>query len=228
MQKSGTRHDIEAQRAMNQAAISAHHHVGSLADPVRILGVPISSYSRALLQTLAQRAHLPSVYVTSAERAVCDQARIFFQKHVVEGKEASYKNHAVPKIIAHARALHANHAGERVAIAYLIRAIEGVHGGPQSISRHLGRSPFVEVFDVAHYSGPTTGPGRRNSMEPAQAKAFLEACRSFMAFPILRLGHSVELGFTHAGEFKDEKCFHFEVAQPAFDRLSIPGGALTA
>ncbi|SAK51357.1 hypothetical protein [Caballeronia ptereochthonis] len=214
---------------MNHAPVFTHHHAGrSLANSVRVLGVPISSYSRALLQTLAQQAHLHSVHVTSGQRAVSDQARIFFQKHVVEGKKASYKNPDVAKIIAHARDLRASDLSDHVVIAYLVRAIEGVHGGPQSISRHLGRSPFVEVFDVAHYSGPTTGAGRHNYMDASQAKAFLEACRKYMGFPIVRLGHSAELGFVRSAEFKDEKCFHFEVAQPAFDRLTVPNGTLNA
>lgn len=131
---------------MNHAFASTRHHIGrSPADHVRILGVPISSYSRVLLQTLAQQAHLHSVHVTSGQRAVYDQARIFFQKHVLEGKKASYKNPDVAKIIAHARDLHANNVGERVAIAYLIRGIEGVHGGPQSISRHLRPGTFWKL-----------------------------------------------------------------------------------
>jgi hypothetical protein len=202
--------------------------IRQLADSVSVVGVPITSYSRALLQMLAQRAHLRIIHVTSAQRTVHDQARIFFKKHVVEGTRASYKNPAVAGIIAHARAMHASRTREEAIIAYLAHAIEQVHGGPQSVSRHIGISPFVEIFDVAHYSGPATGPARRNAMDAAQARAFLGACRRYMGCPIVRLGHSVELGFVHPCEFKDEKCFHFEVAQPVFDRLVIVDATLSA
>jgi hypothetical protein len=195
---------------------------------VRILGYAISDYSRHLVEELARQAHLSTVHVTSVTRTVEDQARIFYKKHVVEKKKAIYKNPEVSKIIAHARELRTQGQSPEVVTAYLIRAIEYVHGGPSSISRHLGTSPFREVFDVAHYSGPTTGSGRFNHMSDIQARAFLEACRQRMDFPIARLGHSKKLGFKRANEFEDEKCFHMEVLHPVFDRLEDPRGAMLA
>jgi hypothetical protein len=84
------------------------------------------------------------------------------------------------------------------------------------------------VFDVAHYSGPTSGAGRHNYMDAIQAKAFLGACRTYMNFPITRLGHSAELGCVRPEEFTDEKCFHFEVGQPVFDRLTVPNVTMIA
>jgi hypothetical protein len=193
-----------------------------------VLGMRVSLYSQALLEELAKRAHLPNVRVTSVERRVEDQARIFFQKHVVEAKKASYKNPEVGKMLEHARGLHKKGSAPEAVTAYLVRSIEHVHGGAQTISRHLGRTPFIEVFDVAHYSGPTTGAGRHNHMTNAQAKAFLAACRTYMSFPITRLGHSAELGFSRAEEFTDEKCFHFEVAQPFLENATSPSGNLIA
>jgi hypothetical protein len=206
-----------------------HHHAAGLhAGAARVTGLRISMYSQALLETLATQARLHLIQVTSVERRVEDQARIFFQKHVVEAKDANYKNAEVKKIIHHARALHKKgHAPEAVA-RYLVRSIESIHGGPKSISRHLGKSPFVEVFDVAHYSGPTLGKGRRNYMSGEQAKAFLKACLRQMDFPITRIGHSAELGLTLPAvfEFVDEKCFHLEVAQPFIERVTTPTGTM--
>ena len=193
---------------------------------VRILGLPISLYSYALLERLATRAHLKAVHVTSVERKVEDQARIFFHKHVVEGKRASYKNPEVTRIIHQARELHRKGNSERAITAYLVKSIEDAHGGPQSVSRHLGRSPFIEIFDVAHYSGPTTGRGRHNYMTALEAQAFLAACRAQMTFPVTRLGHSAELGFERPEEFGDEKCFHLEIAQPYFERVTSPAGTM--
>lgn len=210
---------------MNQIHIDTQHHIAHIrARRVNVLGLPISMYSRALIQVLAASAQLRSVHVTSVERRVEDQARIFFQKHVVEQKTASYKNPEVGKIIAHARDMHKNGDTTQAVTTYLISAIESVHGGPKSVSRHLGKSPVVEIFDIAHYSGPTTGENRHNYMSSAEAKAFLDACRHNMDFPIRRLGHSAELGFRRADEFNDEKCFHFEVAQPVFERVTLPSG----
>ena len=85
------------------------------------------------------------------------------------------------KIVAHARELHAKGQSQDVIKTYLISSIEHIHGGPGSVSRHLGISPFSEVFDVAHYSGPTTGAARHNYMTDKQARAFLEACRQKIA-----------------------------------------------
>jgi hypothetical protein len=91
----------------------------------------------------------------------------------------------------------------QVVTSYLIRGIESVHGGPESIS-------------------PTSGATRHNYMSGHQAKAFLGACRAHMSFPITRLGHSAELGFARAEEFADEKCFHLEVAQPFDGVWTLP------
>lgn len=214
---------------MSHAHTNAHDPVAHFrAHSVRIVGLPISMYSHALLQNLAARARLKSVHVTSVERKVEDQARIFFQKHVVEAKKASYKNPEVAKIVTRARNMLEKGRTAQAVTAYLIDSIESVHGGPKSISRHLGRSPFVEVFDVAHYSGPTTGRQRHNYMSGAEARAFLGACRGYMSFPITRLGHSAELEFERSEEFEDEKCFHLEVAQPFLERLSIVTGTVNA
>jgi hypothetical protein len=202
-----------------------HHHTTH--DPhatgwhVQILGMAISIYSRDLVERLATRAKLRSVHITSVHRAVQDQARIFFQKHVIEQKPANYKNEEVAHIIAQARSLHAKGSSDQAVQIYLIRAIEETRGGPGSISRHMLGSPFVEVFDIAHYSGPTKGPGRHNDMTEIEARAFLDACRAFVPCPINRLGHSAELGIkVPRYEFVDEKCFHLEVLQP-FDGLEL-------
>lgn len=200
----------------------AHHaHHGSV---VRIKGLPISAHSSHLLKELATEARLPELHITSVHRSVPDQARIFFDKHVVERKTAKYKNPEVAKIVAHARALQEQGRSRDHVQAYLITAIEHIHGGPTSVSAHLGTHVFTEVFDVAHYSGPTAGPTRRNHMTNEQAKAFLAACRRRIPLKISRLGHSAELGFALAREleFADEKCFHFEVKQLLYDRLEVP------
>jgi hypothetical protein len=173
-------------------------------------------------------ARLPSVIVSSVKRTVDDQAGIFYKKHVVEGKEANYKNKEVAPIIKHARALRAQKKTKQEVISYLISSIMHVHGGPGSISRHLGEQPFLEIFDVAHYTGQTSGKGRHDYMTSTQAQAFLKACCSRMPNTILRLGHSAELGTKVHGEFVDEKCFHLEVRQPIFDKIAQPTGMMTA
>jgi hypothetical protein len=196
--------------------ITHHYHESA---HVRILGLPISDFSKHLLRDIAGQAHLQNVQITSVHRSVTDQARIFYNKHIVEGKEANYKNPEVAKIVAHARTLHKGGEAPEKVKAYLINAIEHVHGGRASISMHIGVHIFTEVFDVAHYSGPTKGSARHNYMTNEQANAFLAACRRCMPHTITRLGHSSELGFVLPTEFQDEKCFHFEVKQPVFDKL---------
>jgi hypothetical protein len=197
--------------------IGSHQHS---ATPVKILGHSISFYSREIIEQLAASAHLHVVHITSVHRTVHDQARIFFQKHVVDREAANYKNPAVSKIVAHARELKSKGSSDPTVQAYLVKAIMNVHGGPITISRHLGQSPLIEVFDVGHYHGRTHGPGRHNYMNDVQARAFLHAARDLIPCPIARLGHSSELGFkVPTREFADEKCFHFEIIQPVFDRL---------
>jgi hypothetical protein len=187
---------------------------------VKILGYSISCYSREIIERLAASAHLQIIHITSVHRTVHDQARIFFQKHVVEKKTANYKNPAVSKIVAHARELKFKGSSDAAVQAYLVKAIMNVHGGPTTISRHLGQSPLIEVFDVGHYHGLTHGASRHNYVSEVQATAFLEAARQLIPCPIARLGHSSELGFKVPDrEFLDEKCFHFEIIQPIFDRL---------
>jgi hypothetical protein len=90
---------------MHHHAIDVHHHAAGW--HVHILGLPISTYSRDIFKRLATRAKLNSVHTTSVHRAVQDQARIFFEKHVIEQKVANYKSQEVSDIIAHARSLHA-------------------------------------------------------------------------------------------------------------------------
>ncbi len=192
---------------------------------IRIAGLAISDASRHLLRELAVQARLHTVHVTSVHRTVPDQARIFFDKHVVEGKPANYKNAEVARIVSRARALHKQGASRTRVQAFLIDAIEHVHGGPASVSTHIGVHVFTEVFDVAHYDGPANAAKRHNFMTDEQAKAFLAACRKRMPSPISRLGHSHELGFTSALEFRDEKCFHFEVTQLLYDRLESTGSS---
>lgn len=191
---------------------------------VQIAGCHVGDFSRHVLEDIASEARLNIVRITSARRSTADQARIFYSKHVVEGKAAQYKNPEVAEIVAHARDLRAQGQTEAQVRKYLLTSIENVHGGLLSISRHLGTLPFCEIFDVAHYSGPTIGARRTNHMSLQQARAFLDACRRRMGFPIARLGHSAELGFKLPGEFLDEKCFHMEVLEPVFDRLALPEG----
>jgi hypothetical protein len=206
----------------------AHHRIVLFHTQIQIVGLRISDYSRYLLKEIAGEAHLRTVNVTSVRRTVEDQSRIFYQKHVTGKTPANYKNPAVAKIIAHARQLHEKGQSEEIVKAYLIASIEHIHGGPASISRHLGTYPFSEVFDVAHYSGPSKRGARHNYMTTEQACAFLEGCRRRMTYPIIRLGHSAELGFKLPGEFRDEKCFHFEVSLPIFDRLEETSGTMIA
>jgi hypothetical protein len=194
----------------------------------QVVGKGISDFSRHLLKDLCGEAMVPTAIVTSVERSVEDQARIFYAKHVLEGKAARYRNPEVGTIVAHARELQAAGKGDDFVKAYLIDSIEHVHGGPKSISRHLGVQPFLEVFDVAHYSGPTSGSHRVNHMTAHQAEAFLAACRRRMPDTIARLGHSAELGLKVKGEFVDEKCFHMEVRHPIFDRLEQSAQAMVA
>jgi len=196
--------------------------------PVRVEGCRISDFSHHVVEDIAREALVPLVRITSVKRTIQDQARIFFDKHVVGGKEARYKNPEVAKIVAQARKLCAGGQPERTVKSYLINSIEHAHGGAVSISRHLGTSPFCEIFDVAHYSGPQSGHGRTNYMSETQAHAFLAACRRRMIYPIMRLGHSKELGFKVPGEFPDENCFHLEVSQPIFDRLEQPASVMSA
>jgi hypothetical protein len=193
------------------------------------VGLRISDFSRHLVKEIAAEAHLQIVHITRVRSTVEDQARIFYSKHVVEGKAAKYKNPDVAKIVAYARKLHAKGCSEEVIKTYLISSIEHIHGGPLSVSRHLGVDAFSEVFDVAHYSGPTRGVARHNYMTDKQAHAFLDACRRRMPHSITRLGHSSELGFKLPSEFPDEKCFHFEVRQPVyFDKLEQSSGTMIA
>jgi hypothetical protein len=203
-------------------------HQQARAAHVRLLGLPISDFSRHVVSQMASDAGLQVVHITSVKRTVKDQARTFYDKHVIEGKAARYKNPEVAKIIAHARELKAKGASEPVVKSYLISSIEHVHGGPASISHHLGGSMFLEVFDIAHYSGPTKGPGRHSHMTEKQAQAFLNACRKRIPYPIARLGHSAELGLELRDEFVDEKCFHLEIQQPVFDRLEHHSGTMSA
>ena len=208
---------------------SPHLHIARHGiQTAHIVGLPISDFSRYIIKQLAGEAHLQIVHITSVRRTVVDQARIFYNKHIVEGKVTKYKNPDVAKIVAHARELHAKGQSQDVIKTYLISSIEHIHGGPGSVSRHLGISPFSEVFDVAHYSGPTTGAARHNYMTDKQARAFLAACREKMPHPITRLGHSSELGLKLPAEFHDEKCFHFEIQQPVFDKLEQTSGAMVA
>src|SRR6185369_17099451 len=139
--------------------------------------------------------------VTSVRRRVPDQAAIFYKKHVLEPNAANYKNSEVGKLINRAREMHGRGRPKEEVQAFLINAIESIHGGPGSVSNHLGAHIFTEIFDVAHYSGPKSGPGRRNAMTDTEAKAFLAACRDRMPSIITRLGHSAELGFELPGEF---------------------------
>lgn len=200
-----------------------HHHAS-----VQIAGHPVSDSSTHLLKQLGVEARMHIIHITSVHRSVTDQARIFYQKHIVEGKAAQYKNPAVSKIITHARELHRQGFASDKIKAYLLDAIERVHGGPQSVSSHIGTHIFTEVFDVAHYSGPTSGHGRHNYMTTAQAQSFLAACRKRMPSIISRLGHSSELGFVLRAEFHDEKCFHFEVTQFLYDKLEQTPDAMFA
>jgi hypothetical protein len=202
------------------------HHGHAQAAHVQAVGFSISDFSRHILKEIAGKAHLQIVDITSVRRTVEDQARIFYKKHIVEPEVAKYKNPELAKIIAHARKLKAQGQSEAMVKTYLISAIEDVHGGPVSVSRHLGVNAFSEVFDVAHYSGPTTGAARHSYMTDKQAHAFLEACRKRMPHSITRLGHSSELGFKLQSEFHDEKCFHFEIRQPVFDKLEQTSGAM--
>src|SRR5271167_3532774 len=195
----------------------AHHHGHSM--HVRIFGLAVSDRSTHLVKEIAAEARLLTVHITSVHRSVADQARIFYNKHIVEGKAAHYKNPEVAKIVAHARTLHKQGRSSEFVKAYLISAIEHVHGGPTTVSAHIGAHIFTEVFDVAHYSGPTTGTGRHDFMTNEQARGFLAACRRRMPSTIARLGHSSELGFVLPTEFHDEKCFHFEVKQLLYDKL---------
>ena len=103
-----------------------HHNMRT----AHIVGLPISDFSRYIIKEVAGEAHLQIVHITSVRRTVVDQARIFYNKHIVEGKAAKYKNPDVAKIVAHARDLHAKGQSEEMVQIYLISSIEHIHGGP--------------------------------------------------------------------------------------------------
>jgi hypothetical protein len=113
---------------------------------IHIHGAPIFDYPRHLVLQMAAEAHVHVITISSVRRSVQDQARIFYKKHVVERKAARYKNPKVAAIVAHARELKAKGQTPETITNYLIAAIENVHGGPGSISRHIGFHPFCEVF----------------------------------------------------------------------------------
>jgi hypothetical protein len=79
-----------------------HHGRAVLPHHVHVVGFSIGDFSRHILREGAGEAKLSIMHVTSVRRTVQDQARIFFQKHVVEGKAAEYRNSAVEGIIKHA------------------------------------------------------------------------------------------------------------------------------
>jgi len=191
------------------------------------VGLPITFSSTHLLKELAAQAGIHTIHVTSVHRSVTDQAKTFYKKHVVEGYVPNYKNSNVAKIVAHARHLRAKGSSQDQVMTYMVDAIEHVHGGPASISTHMGDHVFTEVFDVAHYCGPTSGAGRHNVMTHDQARSFLAGYRKKIPFLIERLGHSAELGFSLPEEFQDEKCFHFEVKQ-LYDKLEQTPTTMTA
>ena len=179
-------------------------------------GQKISSFSRAVLASLAEDAGIPVMHVTSVQRTVGDQARIMVQKHVVGSSKANYRNPAVSKLIEGAKAVYTAtpaHKDAKGATEYLADGILHLKGGPSAASRHIVATPFVEVFDIAHWGNKADGT-RRNWLNDAQAKALLAACRKRYGFPIQRLGVSAELKPAGLHEFKDEKCFHFEILQP--------------
>jgi len=188
---------------------------------VQIVGKPISSFSRALIVDLALEANIAVVHVTSVKRTVIDQARQLIEKHVVQNVKANYKNPDVTALIEESRNIyHSNteHPDLQGATSYLAKGILNLKGGPESASRHLIMSPFVEVFDIAHYS--LHGGKRTNWLSHAQAVKLLSACRKRYGFPISKLGVSAELKPSGRYEFKDEKCFHFEVLQPIMNEGS--------
>ncbi|RYF30248.1 MAG: hypothetical protein EOO38_32550 [Cytophagaceae bacterium] len=72
---------------------------------VTIVGMKISSFSRAVLSSIAEEAGISTLTVTSVQRSVEDQARIFFNKHVVQDTPANYKSPAVKPMIKKAKNL---------------------------------------------------------------------------------------------------------------------------
>jgi len=68
---------------------SPHLHIARHGiQTAHIVGLPISDFSRYIIKQLAGEAHLQIVHITSVRRTVVDQARIFYNKHIVEGKVA--------------------------------------------------------------------------------------------------------------------------------------------
>src|SRR4051812_12494587 len=126
---------------------------------VRVTGLEVTAFTRQLLRKLAVEAGFHTLPVFNVPPNGPHHASLFYKKHVVEAKPANYKNPAVRNIIDHARALHKQGQTPEAVKQYLTDAILHVPGGPRSVSMHLGVQIFTEVFDVAHYSGPTNGPG---------------------------------------------------------------------
>jgi hypothetical protein len=147
-----------------------------------VVGPTISAFSRAMLKDLGSEAAVPLLRVTSVQRTVPEQARALVQKHVIGGKAFNYRNPQVTALLSETKAAYHDPVGKhrgnsRWATEHIAEGIYGLKGGPQSASKHIVTSPFIEVFDVS-----------LKNLSSHQRDAFLTACRARYPFPISRLG----------------------------------------
>ncbi len=199
-----------------------------------VAGLSVSAFSKALLKSLGEEAKIASLHVTSVQRTVPEQARILVQKHVINGKDSNYKSHQVTALISETKAAYHDPQGKhrgsfKWATDHIAKGILGLKGGPQTASKHIVTTPFVEVFDI----------GLRH-LSRHQREALLAACRARYPFPIKALGIPEKMHPNpDAGrdqlsekekhqarqllgpqEFKDEDCFHLEVLVPVMNEGS--------
>lgn len=145
------------------------------------------------------------------------------QKHVAGSQDFNYKNPEVMALIRATKNAYDKVGGVHYkkmdwAIQHISEGVLGLKEGPQSASNHIVISPFLEVFDIGHFSKRN---GKRVDLFTiSQAHALLAACRKRYGFPIRKIGVSEELCPHPPFEMKDQGCFHFEVLLPIMNEES--------
>jgi hypothetical protein len=171
----------------------------------------VSLFTIELLRELARVAGLSRINVSSVKRTPAVQAGILFRKHVLGGDAPNYANKNVALWVREAAQEQEDGWNSSDIIREMTQKILATHGGPASVSRHCVNDPTLEVVDVAHW-GRDKNKQRVNFMSDTEAQAFLAACLQKLPLPILKIGHSKELGITDKKhEFVDERCFHLEI-----------------
>jgi len=156
------------------------------------------------------------------------------QKDVIRGEGFNYKNPEVTKLLTETKSAYHDPAGKhhgnsKWATDHIATGIYNLKGGPQSASKHIVTSPYIEVFDIS-----------LKGLTSHQRGGLLKACRARYPFPINKLGIPAAMHpDADAGrgnqseherkqlrdtlgpqEFKDEDCFHFEVLVPLMNDSS--------